>query len=94
MSKESINIVWIKRDIRYQDHAALHAAEQAGLPYLILFIFDKVLHDYKDYSYRHYQFQLQGLKQMQKTLRFYAQTSKFVTVKVPIFSIIFALIIK
>ncbi len=71
MSKESINIVWIKRDIRYQDHAALHAAEQAGLPYLILFIFDKVLHDYKDYSYRHYQFQLQGLKQMQKTLRFY-----------------------
>lgn len=71
MKKETINIVWIKRDIRWQDHAALHTAELAAHPYLILYIFDEALHNYQDCSHRHYQFQLQGLIQMKQTLRFY-----------------------
>lgn len=31
--KQAINIVWIKRDIRSQDHLPLHEAKKAGLPY-------------------------------------------------------------
>ena len=54
--KKRINIVWIKRDIRTQDHAAFEAAEQSRIPYLIIYLFEPSLLAYPDSSLRHQQF--------------------------------------
>ena len=35
-----INIVWLKRDIRSQDHLPLQKAEESDLPYLIIYLFE------------------------------------------------------
>jgi len=43
--KNEISICWLRRDIRLEDNAALHAALKAGLPVLLLFIFDKAILD-------------------------------------------------
>ena len=43
MSRPEINIVWLKRDLRSQDHEPLAAAEAAGIPYLILYLFEPTL---------------------------------------------------
>ena len=67
-SPNSINIVWLKRDLRTQDHAALFAAEQAGLPYLILYLFEPSLIAYKDTSIRHLQFVYHSTLAMNKIL--------------------------
>ena len=54
--KEELNIVWLKRDLRTQDHAPLEAAEQTGIPYIIIFLFEPQLIDHPDTSLRHLQF--------------------------------------
>lgn len=54
--KDVINIVWLKRDIRCNDHAPLLAAEKEGTPYLIIYLFEPNLIDYPDTSVRHLQF--------------------------------------
>lgn len=54
--KKQINVVWLKRDIRAQDHAALHAAESGHLPYLIVYIYDKSLINHPEVGIRHLQF--------------------------------------
>ncbi len=56
MKKEAVNIVWIKRDIRTQDHAPLAAAEKEGLPYLIIYLFEPSQIKCPDTSQRHLQF--------------------------------------
>ncbi len=68
-AKPAINIVWLKRDLRVQDHAALAAAEQAGLPYLILFLFEPSLIEHPDTSLRHLQFCYHSVLDMNKSLQ-------------------------
>ncbi len=65
---DKINLVWLKRDIRTQDHEPLHLAEQHNLPYLILFIFEPLIIQYPDASPRHLQFQYHCIKEMNETL--------------------------
>jgi len=78
LHQQRINIVWLKRDLRTQDHAALHAAEQAGLPYLIVFFFEPSLIQYPDCSERHLQFQYQSILSMnQKLASFHLQVHVF-----------------
>ena len=69
--KKEINIVWIKRDIRSQDHLPLHLAEQNNLPYLIVFIFEPSVISYPDSSIRHLQFQFHALSQLNQKLKLY-----------------------
>lgn len=71
MAKQAINIVWLKRDLRTQDHAPLQAAEQNGLPYLILYLFEPSLLAHPDTSLRHLQFQYHSLQQVNQTLQAY-----------------------
>jgi len=40
MSKETVNIVWLKRDLRSQDHAPLLKSEREGNPYHIIYLFE------------------------------------------------------
>ena len=56
MDRPQINIVWIKRDLRLTDHAAIAASEQAKRPYLLLYIFDSKLINHQEVSLRHLQF--------------------------------------
>ena len=56
MNKKSINIVWLKRDIRTIDHEAFHIAELSKLPYIPIYIFDSDLIKHLDTSDRHLQF--------------------------------------
>ncbi len=43
--KPTLNICWLRRDLRLADHAALYHALKADLPTLVLFIFDKNILD-------------------------------------------------
>jgi deoxyribodipyrimidine photo-lyase len=72
--KQRINIVWIKRDIRSQDHLPLHEAEKAHLPYIILYVFEPSMMDYPDTSIRHLQFQYHSLMDLNKRLAPYHRT--------------------
>lgn len=68
MVREIINIVWLKRDLRTRDHEALAAAEEAGKPYVILYIFDPDVTAHADTSARHLRFVYQSLLAMNTTL--------------------------
>ena len=68
MKKTKINIVWLKRDLRTQDHEPLHFAEKAKNPYLIIYIFDVDLIHHPDTSIRHLQFVYHSIKAINKTL--------------------------
>ena len=70
-NRQPINLVWLKRDLRTQDHAALEAAEQEGLPYLIVFLFEPSIIQYPDTNSRHLQFQYHSILEMNKTLSVY-----------------------
>lgn len=71
MVKKQINVVWLKRDIRSQDHLPLHTAEESDLPYIIIFVFEPLMMDYPDTSVRHLQFQYQSIIQLNKKLSAY-----------------------
>lgn len=51
-NKEKVNICWLRRDLRLEDHAALYHACKNGLPVILYFIFDThildELHDRAD----------------------------------------------
>lgn len=57
MAKEAINVVWLKRDLRTQDHLPLATAEHHHLPYLVVYLFEPSVIAYPDCSDRHLQFQ-------------------------------------
>jgi deoxyribodipyrimidine photo-lyase len=64
-----INIVWLKRDLRLTDHKPLFMAEEEGIPYLIIYLFEPSLYSLPDTSERHLRFQLDSLMDMQDELR-------------------------
>lgn len=68
MEKQLANIVWLKRDIRSQDHEPLLKAEKAGIPYRIIYVFEPSLIEYPDTSPRHLQFIYHSILALNKTL--------------------------
>ena len=68
MKRQAINIVWLKRDIRSQDHEPLLKAEEAGITYLIIYLFEPSLIEYPDTSPRHLQFVYHSILAINKTL--------------------------
>ncbi len=68
MARSAINIVWLKRDLRLQDHAPFFQAEKAGIPYLVLYVFQPSVINYPDTSFRHLQFAYLSLQDMQGRL--------------------------
>ena len=66
LKKQPINIVWLKRDLRLQDHASLFAAEQANIPYVVIFVFEPHFIQAPSCSLRHLQFQYLSVLEMQK----------------------------
>jgi deoxyribodipyrimidine photo-lyase len=68
MNKQNINIVWLKRDLRTQDHVALFQAEKSDIPYLLIYIFEPLLIKNENSSLRHFQFIYQSIKSINKQL--------------------------
>ncbi|PRX57699.1 cryptochrome/deoxyribodipyrimidine photo-lyase family protein [Flagellimonas meridianipacifica] len=68
MEKKHINIVWLKRDLRLNDHEPLYNAELAEIPYIIIYIFEPTIIEYPDTSLRHLQFIYHSLLSMNKRL--------------------------
>lgn len=68
MTRQSINIVWFKRDLRLADNAAFHAACEQDLPILLLYIVEPSLVADPHYSLRHWRFVWQSLQQLNQQL--------------------------
>lgn len=66
--KPSINLVWLKRDLRTNDHEPLSLAERSALPYLTFFLFEPSMISHPDTGLRHLQFQYHSLREMQTAL--------------------------
>lgn len=67
--KENINIVWLKKDLRLQDHAPLFYATQSAYPTLLLYVFEPSLMNAADADERHYRFIYQSIIQLQQALQ-------------------------
>lgn len=71
IKKEAINIVWLKRDIRAQDHEPLLNAEKSETPYRVVYVFEPSCIHYPDTSLRHLQFIYHSLLALNRTLNRY-----------------------
>ena len=67
MIKE-VNIVWLKRDIRTQDHAPFFAAEKDTIPYIPIYIFEPSITSHLDSSLRHQQFVYHAIQDVNRQL--------------------------
>ncbi|MGB1507265.1 MAG: deoxyribodipyrimidine photo-lyase, partial [Crocinitomicaceae bacterium] len=54
--REPLNIVWLKRDIRLQDHEPFFEAEKKEIDYLPIYIIEPSAMNYPDFSMRHLRF--------------------------------------
>ncbi len=68
MNKKKVNIVWLKRDLRFTDHEPLFAAQQDDIPVLLLFFFEPSVMAYEDSDVRHWRFIFESLEAMQVKL--------------------------
>ena len=59
-----MQLVWLKRDLRTQDHAPLAEAQASTQPYRVIFIFEPSLISHPDTSPRHLRFQWQSILDM------------------------------
>ena len=69
VNRPRINLVWFKRDLRVSDHAPLKLAEDAGLPTLLLYVFEPLLLQDGHYTERHWRFVTESLIDINKTIR-------------------------
>ncbi|MCH2046200.1 MAG: DNA photolyase family protein [Saprospiraceae bacterium] len=68
---EKLNIVWLKRDLRLQDHAAFWAAEQAVINYISIYILEPSALAYPDCDLRHLRFIYHSIQSMNAVLGTY-----------------------
>ncbi len=68
MTKQEINVVWFKRDLRFTDHEPLYFAQKSKLPLLLIYIFEPSVMAYHDSDVRHWRFVHESLKEMNEKL--------------------------
>jgi deoxyribodipyrimidine photo-lyase len=68
LNKTLLNIVWLKRDLRFTDHEPLYAATQQSLPVLLIYFFEPSVMAYDDSDIRHWRFVYESLQEMQTKL--------------------------
>lgn len=64
MEKERLNVVWLKRDIRSQDHLPFLLAEREGIPFIALYLFEPDMMVSSDNSLRHWKFCYQSIQDL------------------------------
>lgn len=78
LERESINIVWLKRDLRLQDNEAISNALKSEKPTLLLYVFEQILLSDAHYNERHFNFIKESLRDINKQLK--AHNTKVLTV--------------
>jgi deoxyribodipyrimidine photo-lyase len=63
-----INIVWLKRDLRIRDQAALAAAAETGLPTLLVYFFEPSVIEAPESDVRHWRFAYESIVDLQEQL--------------------------
>ena len=69
--KKDLNIVWLKRDLRLQDHLPLWHAENEKEEYLIIYLFEPSMVSAQDSSLRHLQFNFHSISDLNIQLEIY-----------------------
>ena len=67
--RSKINIVWLKRDLRLQDHEPLYKAQQENIPFILLYIYEPSLITDPHYDQRHWRFIQESLDDIQAELQ-------------------------
>lgn len=70
-TKESISIVWLKRDLRLHDNEAVYKAIQSGNRVLLLYVFEDLLMEDAHYSERHWNFIKESIQDINHELKAY-----------------------
>ena len=64
-----MQVVWLKRDLRLDDHAPLKAAIENATATLLLYVFEPSLITQPQYSERHWRFVWQSLADLNQRLK-------------------------
>ncbi|MGY5351484.1 FAD-binding domain-containing protein [Wenyingzhuangia sp. IMCC45533] len=67
-NKESLAVVWLKRDLRLQDNEAIQNAIRTGKRVLLLFVFEEFLIKDPHYDKRHWDFIKESIRDINKHL--------------------------
>ncbi len=70
-SRREISIVWLKRDLRLNDHLPLFMAQQLDKPVIILYCFEPSVSHHYDFDIRHWTFIRQSLEDLEQQLKAY-----------------------
>ena len=73
MIKRPINIVWLKRDLRTQDHLPFALAESEGIPFIAIYILEPSALKAPDSSLRHTQFVYHSIEDVNRSLASYGK---------------------
>jgi deoxyribodipyrimidine photo-lyase len=68
---EPIHIVWLKRDLRLDDHKPISEAINSKKRVLILYVFEDILFKDPHYSNRHFNFIKESIRNINKQLKIY-----------------------
>lgn len=72
--KTRLNVVWLKRDLRLQDHKPFFEAEAAAEDYISIYIFEPSALNYPDAALRHQQFIYHSIVEMNRQLKPYGRS--------------------
>ncbi|GGI57710.1 cryptochrome/deoxyribodipyrimidine photo-lyase family protein [Winogradskyella haliclonae] len=68
-TKETINVVWLKRDLRLQDNEAITNALKSNKRTLLLYVFENILLNDSHYSDRHFNFIKESIRDINNQLQ-------------------------
>jgi deoxyribodipyrimidine photo-lyase len=68
VESQKVNIVWLKRDLRFQDHEPLKSAIESKFPSILLYVFEPSLMNHHDSDVRHWRFIWQSLMELKSQL--------------------------
>jgi len=66
---QGLTVVWLKRDLRLQDHLPIQKATESQRPVLLLYVFEDSLLADEHYASRHFQFISESLDDMDAALK-------------------------
>lgn len=66
--KEKVNIVWLKRDLRVDDHRPFYEAAKVNLHCIVLYFFEPELRESAEYDIRHERFISESLRDLKSKL--------------------------
>ncbi len=68
---QKVNVIWLKRDLRLQDHEPLKKGIEAGLPLVLLYCFEPSLIQAEQSDIRHWRFVWQSIQDLNNKLKFF-----------------------